>query len=234
MSLISEALKKAQMDALRQDRLEQRFYMTHAGRAGEGENSHTYAIVISSFAGACVATAAALFYLTHAREPIRVPATSRPVVSAPAPVAAPSARTSPAPQPAAAVTQRVAPHNATGQRRTSPREERAASVAHAERHNDVMAPAEREQPRDTPVPALSRRQIRDGFREGATYASPVTGPLGAELTMTGISSLGGQFVAIINGGLVRGGSTVGPFAIEEIQARRVRVRYVDVSFWLTQ
>jgi hypothetical protein len=69
--------------------------------------------------------------------------------------------------------------------------------------------------------------------DGRTYASPLQGPLGSELVLTGISSVRGDSVAIINGQLVRAGASVGPFGIETIEPGRVRVRYVDVRFWLS-
>lgn len=83
------------------------------------------------------------------------------------------------------------------------------------------------------APAPPRRASRDQFVDGETYGSPIRGPFGTELVLSGISSTRGGSLAIINGNLLRAGATVGPFVVEEIEPRRVRVRYVDVRFWLT-
>lgn len=75
---------------------------------------------------------------------------------------------------------------------------------------------------------------RDGFQEGETYGSPVLGPFGSEVSLTGITALRGQYVAIVNGSTVRAGTAIGPFVIEEIEARRIRLRYVDITFFVVQ
>jgi hypothetical protein len=87
------------------------------------------------------------------------------------------------------------------------------------------APSQPEQPK--------RATRRDGFVEGETYSSPISGPGGIEVSISGIVGVGDQTLAIINGRSLRAGAMVGPFIVENVERRRVQLRYVDVRFYLT-
>ena len=231
MSLISDALRKAHMEAAQQDRAQHQFYMSHGGRAGTAGHGLTRGtIVLAALVGACVTAAAALFYMTRVA-PVRgsgpAPVTAQVVAaSAPAPSAAvvaepPSSRAresagSQSVQPAR--VEKVIPPVTKPERSAPPPQTTAAAMEQAPVREEATAP---------------RRTSRDHFVQGETYLSPIVGPLGTGLSLSGISSARGASVAIINGNLVRAGATVGPFVIEEIEQRRVRVRYIDVIFWLT-
>lgn len=227
MSLVSDALRKAQVETAQSDRLQHRFYMTHGGRAGVAPpRVPRMAILVSAILGGCITAGALLFYLGSL-----LPTSADAVRSVPAPasVAAPAAQAIDE-KPVAAAAPAIAEKpvdDVPSVVREKPKAERAKRVADEERRVEppVVTPAE--------TPAPSRRTRRDSFVAGETYVSPIRGPMGIEIALSGISSARGDSVAIINGTLMRRGSVVGPFVIEEIESRRVRVRYVDVSFWLT-
>ena len=229
MSLISEALRKAHLEALQQDRDQRRFYMNHGGRRAHvsGGGSRT-SIAIAILASLCVVSAGALLYLTLDR---------RNAASAVAPAVAETAR--PVPQQAATVARapevRSSPQTTTAAAMRV--EKPAIAPATADRTRSRKSASERPVRTASAVvasrPAAPRLE-RDGFRAGETYGSPVLGPLGTEVVLTGITALRGQHVAIINGSTVRAGTAVGPFVVEEIEARRVRLKYVDISFYVVQ
>jgi len=205
VSLISDALMKAQLETAPRDRVQHRVYMTHGGRTSSSI-SRT-AIVLAAILGGCVTAGIFLFRFT--------PTASQPAQRGVAVVQQPAA------VPAVAKAQ-PAPASA-------PAEVRAAEEPRpvAPRKKKIATPlAER-------VDAPPARASRDSFVSGETYASPVQGPMGSSFTLSGISSSRGDSVAIVNGSLIRAGGAVGPFVVEQIEPRRVRVRYIDVSFWVT-
>jgi hypothetical protein len=207
VSLISEGLKKAQLDAMRQDRAQRHVYLTSARVQPSGRNGSHVAVLLAIGMASAVLTAAALLWL---RRPDPVPVVPqvrvepvRPVVTKAAPEAAPIV--------APIVAQPVAVQ-------APPRVTRKAPV------EDVAKVEKQEQPRGR----------RDGFVEGQTYASPVSSPGGREpLSVAGIIGSGDRLLAIINGSTVRPGSMVGPFVVESIDRRRVKLRYIDVHFYVT-
>jgi len=223
VSLISDALKKAHVEAAHQDRTRYRDYMNNAGRVSAALPMSHGTVVLAAVLGGCVTAGAGVLYLMRTvrapalpvrdgRVEARVeaiaprPAVQRPAEGLPAP-------TVPTPAPAPVVVVRSSPK----------------PVAEA----TAPAPAPRKTTRAAVATPPSAPKSRDHFVDGETYASPILGPLGVELKLNGISSTRGDAVAIINGMLMRVGATVGPFVIEEIESRRIRVRYVDVRFWVT-
>lgn len=244
MSLISEALRKAQMDALQQDRDQRRYYLSHAGRGhGSSSSSARYVWTIAVLAVLCLVSAGALFYMSSRRMPVPSPAVARsPVVAAMAvPVKAAAVESNE--EAKKSVADEAKPPVTRAKKRQANEAARPKESASVE-----TAPAEEPQlVRERPVrgaaiaaaesrsaPKPLRRLTRDGFRDGEIYSSPVLGPFGTEVVLTGITSLGGRFAAIVNGSTVRAGATIGPFVIEEIEARRIRLRYVDISFYVVQ
>lgn len=228
MSLISEALRKAHLEALQQDRDQRRFYMNHGGRqAHVTRGGSRTSIAIAILASLCVICAGALLYITLDRSSAASAAApvveaSRPVPQAVAVPRAPEVVTTPEQTTPAAATRAEKPAIATAASdKTRPR--KRASDRPAKTASAVVA--------SRPAPP---RLERDGFRAGETYGSPVLGPFGTEVVLTGITALRGQHVAIINGSTVRAGTAVGPFVVEEIEARRVRLKYVDISFFVVQ
>jgi hypothetical protein len=203
MSLISDALRKAQVETAQRDRMQHRLYLTHGGRTiAQRPGLSRYAIVLAALLGGCITAGALLFHSAASK-------------AQPQPAARVVAVVPPAPAPAAVAQAAPAVLHPSEPKRAAPTRPRRKPAAEAV----------------TPPPQA--RASRDSFVSGETYASPVQGPLGTSLTLSGISSARGDSVAIINGSLVRAGGVVGPFVIEQIEQRRVRVRYVDVSFWVT-
>jgi len=204
VSLVSEGLKKAHLDAVRRDH-EQRSYLAGPRVVRQNSAMSASTIMMIAVASAAIAAAAAVIFL---RKPAPQPAAvvvhravsapAKPVVVVPAPAPAPV--TSPAPAPVVVARK---------------------------------APPKIERPIVEEEKAPPQRMKRDGFVDGESYASPVKGPLGFDVSLTGISSSGGQTLAIVNGGLVREGSTIGPFTVERIERTRVQFRYVDVHFFVT-
>lgn len=231
MSLISEALRKAQLEALQQDREQRRFYMTHGGRpvhapAGMSRTS----LAIGILGALCVLSAGALLYLTLDRSRLAPPAITADAARTATRPAVPLATTSSAP---AVHARGEVPATEPASRKAAQRTTKApAAPARSRAKTDdppVAGAAVSETPRSS-----ARRIERDGFRDGETYGSPVLGPFGTEVVLTGITALRGQRMAIINGNTVRAGTAVGPFVVEEIESRRVRLKYVDVTFYLVQ
>ena len=216
MSLVSDALRKAQVETAQRDRLQHRFYLTHGGRTSAARpRASRAAVIVSAIFGGCITAGLLLVYLgrmlpTYASLDAQSPAPA--IAATPAPVQAAAAPQVPDERAAVEEKPRVT-------RRKPVVEPKAVEAA------AVSVPAE--------TPAPKRRTSRDSFVAGETYVSPIRGPMGIEVALSGISSARGDSVAIINGTLMRRGGVIGPFLIEDIEPRRVRVRYVDVSFWLT-
>lgn len=231
MSLISDALRKAHLEAAQLDRTQRNFYMNHGGRSTRTSATTTRGtVILAAVMGGCVTAGAAVIYMARTL-PEHPSARAREVVGV-----------KPADAPAPALAPAVAPPPMTTERAEArPPERKVVPPQKSERSERPLAKvrpettvAEARQPeRQAAVPAPPRRASRDQFVDGQTYDSPIRGPFGTELTLSGISSTRSGSLAIINGNLLRAGATVGPFVIEEIEPRRVRVRYVDVRFWLT-
>jgi hypothetical protein len=249
VSLISEGLKKAHLETLRQDREQRRQYLG-PGRVDVPQGgSHFAAILTAAVASSIVAAAVVIYFVgskpSAAPQTVVVAAAPAPSRTA-APVAPPAERSvaSVLPQPSAGTVQPVkgtitslvpvAPSAAPAPQRSvatapvaEPRREDVRKAA------PVLADDERVEAPVTPEPPRPRVASRDRFRDGATYASPVSAPGGIEVALSGISSARGESVAIMNGNVVRAGSAVGPFIVEKIERGRVQLRYVDVRFWMT-
>ena len=204
MSLISEGLKKAQLDAMRQDRQQRGAYLGSA-RAGVAARSSLPQMLLIGI-GSAVITSMAILGVVRASS--HAPEGSAPEVrTTPAPVTTPKIApivVEPKPEP-------VAPSGGSAS---------AVRAAKVER-----APSQPER--------AKRVTRRDRFVDGETYPSPINGPGGIEVSVSGIVGAGDQVLAIINGRSVRAGAMVGPFVVENIERRRVQLRYIDVRFYLT-
>ena len=217
MSLISEGLKKAQLDAMRQDHQQRRVYFGAARPAVAARRTTPLALMIAIGIGSAVLTGAVILWVRRddrgvVRQMGVVRASSR------ASQAAPVARTTTPIEP-----KPVPPSGGLAS---------AMSVAKEERTPSQPEPKLKEKPKVLEEePARVTR--RDGFIEGETYASPINGPGGIEVTLSGLVGSGDRVLAIINGRSVRAGAMVGPFTVESVEQRRVKLRYVDVHFYLT-
>lgn len=227
MSLISDALRKAHLEAAQLDRTQRNFYMNHGGRSTRASASTTRGtVILAAVMGGCVTAGAAVIYMARTL-PEHPSARAREVVGV-KPADAPAPALAPAVAPPPMTTERV-PEAQAPQRRAVP----VQKVERTESPRPKVRPEKQQAEVPAVEPAPRRRASRDQFVDGQTYDSPIRGPFGTELVLSGISSTRGGSLAIVNGNLLRAGATVGPFVIEEIEPRRVLVRYVDVRFWLT-
>ena len=216
MSLISEGLKKAQLDAMRQDHQQRRVYLDSA-RPGVAAPRSIVPQMLAIGLGSAVITGGALLWLRNssaAPAPGPAKAVRAPITpSAPAHVEVPETKPVVI-EKRAEHDKPVAPSGGSASARSAAKEERA--------------PSQPERPKET-----ARVQGRDGFIDGQTYASPINGVGGTEVSLSGIAGAGDQVLAIINGRTVRPGAMIGPFVVESIERRRVQLRYIDVRFYLT-
>ncbi len=254
MSLISEGLKKAHLETLRQDRENRRQYFSPGRSDVPSRRSRRGAILAAAFGGAILAAAVTAAWISNVRADFSsargaetakttsmdreaatagtidaeprgpVTMTAGTVVDAPR-----DATTTVAPNEAGRlapiVEARSIPTPAVSAPRSKSTSEPAASdsrAAVAESSEIPREPAERSGP-----------ARHEGLVNGESYASPVRSPGGGEVRLSGISSSKGQSLAIINGNIVREGEAVGPFVVEKIERGRVRLRYVDIRFWLS-
>jgi hypothetical protein len=239
VSLISEGLKKAHLEALRQDRQQRRVYLG-SGRVDVPARNHSaLALISAALIGASIVLAVTAYWISRESAPVTRPeASATPAALTPVkratPVASRAAAQAPAParaktgRPAKAeivapISSSVSPAKVREQVR--PRSTTVAQPDVEDEAATILRPDERD-------PAPSGR-VRDHLRDGQTYASPLSAPGGVEVSLSGISSSGGESVAIMNGNVVRAGSNVGPFVVERIERGRVLLRYIDVRVWMT-
>jgi hypothetical protein len=229
VSLISEGLKKAHMEAMQQDRAQRQAYLRSAGPHVPPRSSSHLAQTIAIALGSAVLASAAVLWIRgsapNAATPVVV-AQPIAVVAQQAPPAHPTPTRTVADAPVASPKPKVqlAPVPETT---LPPAKSRTRAVAAADR---VVTTREEKAPaRDEPAGPRKR----DRFTEGLTYASPIQGAGGTELVLSGIVGKSGESLAIINGRTMRPGVMIGPFVIERIEPRRVELRYIDIRFYLT-
>lgn len=255
MSLISEALRKAHLDAMRQEKGEPRMYHTPGSidtPSVPPSRRPLLAVVLLSNLVLLVAVAAIVWYAvnrftageaqerpgrTAAEAAAAPPSVERPVAPAAAAVAG-----SPQPRPAGSVDaepvapapeQRV-PDTAAAVVPRPARTRPAPEEQPAERKvvGSIESPPE-ETVRRAAADATERGgRSRDGLLDGQTYVKTVPTPGGNEVTLNGVSVVGGRGVAIVNGRVVGEGDRVGGFVVEGVEPGRVKLRYRDISIYL--
>ncbi len=251
MSLISEGLKKAHLETLRQDRENRRQYFSPGRSDVPSGRSSRVLLFGAAMLGAILAAGGTAAWITGARAGTQSAMT-----------ADQSDNASPGSTNGTVDSQPLGPVTVTGGTIVEPLLTSVDAVPEA-------APATREPaqpirsipasmvpaPRNTSVPertadveqrpaavepsvtkvestARAGPKRREGLVDGESYASPVRSPGGGEVRLSGISSSKGQALAIINGSVVREGDEVGAFVVEKIERGRVQLRHVDVRFWL--
>jgi hypothetical protein len=249
LSLISEGLKKAHLETLRQDRENRRQYFGPGRTDVPSGRSSRVVLFGAAMLGAVLAAAGTAVWITGAREDTQAALSADHSGNASGAITAGTIDSQPMgpvtvtegtvvePQPRAdALPERLATREAAPPTPGIPAAMIPAprNTADPERTADVeQSPAVVEPPvakRESPVRAGPKR--RDGLVDGESYASPVRSPGGGEVRLSGISSSKGQALAIINGSVVREGDEVGSFVVEKIERGRVQLRYADVRFWL--
>lgn len=246
MSLVSEALKKAHLEAVRQER--QPVYRFRSpgsvdfpAQARASRRKLISVIVLSNVSVVAVG-AFVVFMLMDGRDSAAVPsaATAAMGIAAPLPVPAP------APPPDAKIALAPAASNAAAEVAPSavkkPRKTATATKAQSQvpliaekrettsQSEDVSSPDPA--PRTAPI-RLQRVGRRYGLMPGQTYARSLRTDEGTELTLFGISSARGRSVALINGGVVGEGEEVDGFTVGRIAFGKVELRYRDITVFMT-
>ena len=85
--------------------------------------------------------------------------------------------------------------------------------------------------RAAPLPIANPR-TRDGLVDGRTYVEAVPLPDGDKLTLYGLTKAGGRGAALINGKVAWEGDHVGDFVVERVERSRVQLRYRDIKVFL--
>jgi hypothetical protein len=233
MSLISEALKRARLEAARRDGQERRAVYTEAPaytprKRAFGRGRAVALVLTGLLAGG--ALAAGFFFASRgnrapgAREvaPVPPPPASRvaatPAQSTPG-VAPPTlgellrdekATVTQSGEPTAGVPARTAP--------SAPQPEPAPPAAQTAPRTAASTPAA-----PKPAPAAPNRR----FENGGTYLRSVALPGGQRLELDGIVASATEPMTMINRQLVGIGETVDGFRIEAIEANQVTLRGVD-------
>lgn len=240
MSLIGDALKKAHLEAVRQDG--RRLHLAHTPgvahyRSTAPSPSRPWLALFCLNVALAIAVAALAFWAWQQRQdaPAPVPAvqsTTPPFTQAsvqpssvkaePVPVAEPAAArvSNDAPAPKRSVEPAPPPAIVESVTTTMPVEEH--TVAHGQVE---ISPAFSE-------PATRSGRTRGGLVDGQTYMRTLPVPGGTELVLNGMSIAGGRGVALINGRMLREGDQVGPFRIERIANRRIELSYEDITVYL--
>lgn len=221
MSLIGEALKKAHLEAIRQDGsgagLAHTPGVAHY-RQLRGETRPGWSrILVASNVVLALVVAAIVFWPKNSEDSPAPPPTKLAEQSASrAAVAQPLPRT-----PLETAETSVDEISATAAPQLAP-----TAVPPPVEH----APAEPAPPPPAPAPAQSRAV--DGLVSGQTYMGSVPVPGGNDLVLNGMSVSGGGGVALVNSRMVRSGDRIGPFTVGTIGDRKVELAYKGITIYL--
>lgn len=250
MSLIGEALKKAHMEALRQESSTGRLYRL-PGAVDMPERGSRRAMLLMIVASNLIVVSAIVsatwFFMRTSQTKDGAIVVSSIAAEAPRPqtLAAPPIVT---PEPAAEAVNPV-PRQAerpAAPERTAPRRETKPATTPATPEVDEpmatprplprlsrKAPAAQDAPlRETePVRARSENPQR-GLVNGRTYARTARTSDGYELTLYGLSIAGDRGVALLNGRVLSEGDRIGDFTVGTIERGRVEIRDGEFHIYL--
>lgn len=238
MSLISEALKKAHMEALRQESSTGRLHRLPGGvdMPERGSRRAMLLMIVASnlIVVSAIVIAAWFFMRTQTNDGAIVVSSIAAQAPRPQTLATPPVVT---PAPATAADDRQAERPAAP-RRTAPRQETKPATAPAATPevDEPIAPprplprlsrklpaAQDAPPRETePVRARSEKPQR-GLVNGRTYARTARTSDGFELTLYGLSIAGDRGVALLNGRVLSEGDRIGDFTVGTIERGRVEI-----------
>jgi hypothetical protein len=248
LSLISEGLKKAHLETLRQDRENRREYFSPGRSDVPPRRSKRGSVLAAALGGAILAATVTATWISNVRaeSSSALASPARPAPGEREPAKADTVAAAPESTPVMAARDSVdvpsGPKGSASEKRISNTETPITPAPAPSAPESTSAPEPASEPRekvagvsaDSRGPAEPRgRSRREGLVNGESYASPVRSPGGGEVRLSGFSSSGGQSVAIINGNVVREGESVGPFVVEKIERGRVQLRYADIRFWLS-
>jgi hypothetical protein len=231
VSLIDEALKRAELEAARRDGLRRGTYpwvhehmpAKRRRRAAVGVAAIALAVVGG---GAWWLAARGHGQAPGTRNPKAPDSTSRPkdsaletveVAAPPAGIALrPPSAGKPQPKPAVASNAPVPPSKEEGRPKPSPQDTRSAGP---------------DEPR--PARAAESKRSGGGSAEGKTYAGEFSAPDGVRITLDGIVYSDTNPVALINGKVLPPGAVVEDFTIVAIQPDRIEMRGRGTTIFLT-
>lgn len=233
MSLISEALRKAHTEAMRQDSAGARVFHTPGSvdfpREPQSRRPLIMAIAVSNLL--LVVVVSLVVYHVIARGTTSG-ATETPVltaavepVSAQPQAAATQGETTPVPA-ASPVEETSTP---TPRPVTSPAPE-ATVVAESQAPTEPRVVAQRLERDETPSPQSTVH--RTGLVNGQTYMRSIPTVGGSDIVLNGVSVVGDRGVALINGRMVREGERVGGFTVGKISGRQVELRTDGLQVYL--
>lgn len=233
MSLIGEALKKAHLDAIRQDGPSPRLAHTPGvAHYRPSPTSHkrewTLALVVSNLLLALAITAFFLWPRAGASSEATV---APPVDSASGPVrsALPlTDETEPAMTETAPLKPPATPAEQPASQVRAPESEPSTAVIEPPATTRKATVAESSSRTSSPA---GTRAV-DGLVAGQVYLRSVPVPDGTELILNGMSVAGGRGVALINGRMVREGDRVGPFTVGSMGDRKVALEYKGITIYL--
>jgi hypothetical protein len=234
VSLISEALRKAHTEAMRQDSAGARVFHTPGSvdfpREPQSRRPLIMAIAVSNLLLVVVVSLVVYHVISRgtasgaAETPVLTAAVEPPVFaqsqaavaqpeSTPVPAASPVEETpTPAPRPV-----------------TSPAP--AAAVVAEERSPTESRVAPQKIEHDEPAPTPPTRH-RTGLVNGQTYMHSIPTVGGSDIVLNGVSVVGDRGVALINGRMVREGERVGGFTVGKISGRQVELRTDGLQVYL--
>lgn len=233
MSLIGDALKKAHLEAVRQDGMTT--HMVHTPgvpqfrREPRAMKSWMTVLLVSNVIVIAIVSSVVLWGMKReptnsAPPPEKKTLTAEPIVaSAQTDLASQSTSAPDSPGAAQPSTSAIADRSQT---------ETAKPAAPPQTASETKP--ESTTPTRTPPPlsTTAQKKSRNGFVDGQTYMKSVPVPGGAELILNGISVVGDRGVALINSRMIREGDRIGPFLVGTIGNRRVQLLYDDISIYL--
>ena len=231
MSLIGEALKKAHLEAIRQDGSSAGLAHTpgvaqYRQRPSAGRTGWSAALVISNVVLALIVATVVIWRWNERTPRDPVPAISTESAGAPTSTEAPSSPVAATAADTATSSPATAPSRAESAEPRPVAAAAAAAVSPSEPVVEAVAP-----PPVKPAPAPAPRAV-DGLVAGQTYMRSVPVPGGQDLVLNGMSVSGGVGVALINSRMVRTGDRIGPFTVGSIGDRRVELGYKGITIYL--
>jgi hypothetical protein len=232
MSLISEALKKAHNEAMRQDSTGAR--VIHAPgavdfpREPQSRRPLIVAIAVANLLLVIVVSLGVYHVISRGtasgatETPVLTAAVETPVTAQSNAVAA-QIETTPAPAASSAEAISLPPRAVTSPAPT------AAAVAEEQTPTESRVAPQRLE-RDEPPPQSTVH--RTGLVHGQTYMRSIPTVGGSDIVLNGVSVVGDRGVALINGRMIREGERVGGFTVGKISGRQVELRTDGLQVYL--
>jgi hypothetical protein len=234
MSLISEALRKAHTEAMRQDSAGAR--VIHAPgsvdfpREPQSRRPLIVAIAVANLLLVIVVSLGVYHVISRgtasgATETPIVAAAAEPAVSVQSRAAVTQPETTPVP--AASLPEETSPPAPRPVTLPAPT---AAVVAQERSPTESRVAPQRIERDEQALPQPTRH--RTGLVNGQTYMRSIPTAGGSDIVLNGVSVVGDRGVALINGRMVREGERVGEFTVGAIRGRQVELRTDGLQVYL--